>query len=665
MRFPKNATLLIVVALLLAVEAASGQAYDNRSAENAWPGTSFNSLVNFDVTNGLNPDAVSLVQGLDGNLYGTTIYGGANLSCNPKQVGCGTVFKITPSGALTTLYSFCSTTNCTDGSYPIGGLILATDGNLYGTTSGGGSIGFGTVFKVTGSGTVTTLYNFCSQTNCVDGREPSAPLIQGTDGSLYGTTVLGGTGGCGGCHGGGVAFKLTLAGILTVIHDFCTGTCTDYGDPSNQLVQGSDGNFYSVITGRSGYSGGNVFKMTPAGVVTILYTFCAQTNCTDGAFPVGNLVQGSDGNFYGLTSGGGAFGDGIFYKITTTGKPTTLLSFDYETTGDLGALPQAGLILATDGHYYGTTFQGGGGCVFGCGTVLELTSAGALTTLHLFDGSGANSDGAGPYGLYQHTNGNFYGATNAGGTSNDGALFDLSDGLGPFVKLLPNFGKVGATFVILGQGLTGATAVSLDGVAAKFHVYSDTYMTAIVPAGALTGPVRVTASSGTLTSDRTFLVRPQIKSFSPTGGVVGTSVTITGVSFTQTKGVAVGGKSTTFTVNSDTELTANVPVGAKTGLPITVATAGGTTSYGTFSVVPQPLSFTPTSGPVGTSVTITGNSFTAATEVTFGGVAATTFQVVKDTQVTALVPTGAVTGPIAITTAGGTGTTTTNFTVTP
>jgi len=186
-----------------------------------------------------------------------------------------------------------------------------------------------------------------------------------------------------------------------------------------------------------------------------------------------------------------------------------------------------------------------------------------------------------------------------------------------------------------------------------------------VPAGALTGPVTVTTFTSTLTGDRNFLVVPQVKSFSPASGVVGTSVTITGVSLTQTTGVTIGTKAATFTVNSDTQVTATVPAGAKTGKTITITTAGGiATSKDKFAVVPSIGSFTPASGPVGTSVTISSHSFTGTTEVTFGGVAATSYKAVNDTTVDALVPTGAVTGPIAVTTAGGTGTSSTNFTVT-
>jgi hypothetical protein len=244
-------------------------------------------------------------------------------------------------------------------------------------------------------------------------------------------------------------------------------------------------------------------------------------------------------------------------------------------------------------------------------------------------------------------------------------FYSLDVGFKPLVDLVTWTGKVGKTVEILGQGFTGTTAVSFNGVKAAFNNVSDTYMTATVPAGALTGIVTVTTFTNTLQSNRLFLVTPQIKSFSPTSGIVGSTVTITGLSLTQTTKVTIGGKAASFTVNSDTQVTATVPAGAKTG-KITITTPGGiATSPGTFSVVPSISGFSPTSGPVGTSVAITGNSFTHSTQVKCGGVAATSFQVISDTKVDALVPTGAVTGPISVTTPGGTGTSASNFQVGP
>jgi uncharacterized repeat protein (TIGR03803 family) len=187
----------------------------------------------------------------------------------------------------------------------------------------------------------------------------------------------------------------------------------------------------------------------------------------------------------------------------------------------------------------------------------------------------------------QATNGNFYGTTSAGGANNDGTVFSLSVGLGPFVETLPTSGMVGTAVIILGNNLTGATSVTFNGTPAKFTVVSSsTEIKTTVPSGATTGKVKVTTASGTLTSNQTFRVTPQIKSFSPSSGPVTTPVVITGVSLTQTTKVTFGGKAGAFTVNSDTQVTATVPAGAKTGR-ITITTPGGTaTSATSFTVTP-------------------------------------------------------------------------------
>jgi len=222
-------------------------------------------------------------------------------------------------------------------------------------------------------------------------------------------------------------------------------------------------------------------------------------------------------------------------------------------------------------------------------------------------------------------------------------------GFKPLADLVNWSGKVGKTIEVLGQGFTRTTGVSFNGVPASFTNVSDTYITAVVPAGAHTGTVTVTTFTNAMNSNRAFLVTPQVKSFTPTSGIVGAAVAITGVSLTQATKLTIGGKPATFTVNSDTQITAHVPAEAKTG-KIVVTTPGGTaTSAGIFSVVPSISSFTPTSGPIGTPVAILGNSFTGATKITFGGAIATSYQVINDTQVDALVPTGAVTGPVAVT----------------
>lgn len=614
--------------------------------------TKFKSLISFDDTDGLN-GVGSVVQGLDGNLYGITEYGGAH----PPY---GTIFKITPGGKLTTLYSFCSQSNCTDGAYPAAALLLVANGNFYGTTTGGGAAGLGSIFEITPAGKLTTLYSFCHGTNCPDGFDPNSALIQGTDGNFYGTTVHGGTGGCGGCHGGGVAFKITPGGTYTKLHDFCTGTCLDGTYPFAGLVQGTDGNFYGTAESGGAHSAGTVFKMTPKGVVTTLYAFCSVTACKDGINPYAGLVQATDGNLYGTTEGDDSTA-GSAFKITPSGSFTSIYSFCSLASCTDGAYPFTALIQATDGNLYGTTSNGGTGCEGRCGTVYKITPAGKLTVVYNFQGT----DGTNPAGLFQDTSGTFYGLTSAGGATNQGTVFSLSVGLKPFVELLPDYGKVGDTIDILGQGFTGATGVSFDGVAATFNNASDTYMTATVPTGALTGIVTVTTFTTSYKSSEIFRVRPQIRNFAPISGAVGIKVEINGVSLTQTANVTIGGKAATFKVINDSEVSAIVPGGAKNGQKICITTAGGTVcSAGTFTVEPKIISFSPTSGPVGTLVTIKGTTFTGTTKVTFGGGVATSFQVINDSEVQALVPGTAKTGKIQATTPGGTATSATNFTVT-
>src|ERR1039457_138860 len=259
-----------------------------------------------------------VVQATNGDLYGTTLYGGTN-GTNTS----GTVFKITPGGTLTTLYSFCSQTGCPDGDASYAGLVQAANGDLYGTTYGSGANGdFGTVFKITPAGTLTTLYSFCSQSGCTDGAHLAGGLVQAANGDLYGTTVLGGA------NDAGTVFKITPGGTLTTLYSFCSqgGTsCTDGAGPQAGLVQAANGNFYGTTeSGGRAHGGGTVFKITPGGTLTTLYRFCSQSGCPDGSDPVAGVVQAADGDFYGTTSGGGASNGGTIFKITPGGTLTTL-----------------------------------------------------------------------------------------------------------------------------------------------------------------------------------------------------------------------------------------------------------------------------------------------------------------------------------------------------
>jgi uncharacterized repeat protein (TIGR03803 family) len=479
----------------------------------------------------------------------------------------GTVFQLSPSGTMTRLWSFDGTNKINSGFYPYSGLTLGTDGNFYGTTYAGGSTGAGTVFKVTASGKITTLHSI---SGCPEGDYIYAPPIEGLDGNFYGTASDGG------CEVFGTVYKITPAGKLTVIYTFPGTSKLAY---PMALTLGADGNFYGTTrAAKGGY--GAVFKITTRGKLTVLHTF------TDfGQSPKGMIIQANDGNFYGTTEGGGVNGFGAIYKMTPAGALTILHSFS-ETDG-LGLHPLAGLLQATDGKFYGAT-----GSNTSSGVLFQITSAGKYRVLLNLTNTTGKFPGANPQvALFQHTNGTLYGDTYGGGTGKlcfCGVLYSLGMKLGPFVSFVgPLFeGKVGKTIEILGQGFTGTTNVSFRGVSATFAVVSDTYLTAVVPATATTGSVTVTTPGGTLTSNKIFRVNPVILSFNPTSGKVGDPVTINGTSFKGATKVTFGGVKATFSVVSDIEITATVPTGAKTG-KIQVTTPGGTATSATdFTVTP-------------------------------------------------------------------------------
>lgn len=413
-----------------------------------------------------------LVLGTDGNFYGTAVYGGFT--------GVGTIFKLSGQGAVTTLYSFCpgGLPHCIDGMNPHFGLIQGADGNFYGTTETGGancfnslSDGCGTVFRVTPTGEMTTLYSFCSQSNCTDGLYPDGGLVQGADGNFYGTTMSGGTDKDLGL--GGTLFKITPSGRLTTIYNFCQQlSCTDGQSPSGELVQGTDGNFYGTtqVGGAPSY-GGTIFKITPAGSLTTLYRFCKSTRSGADISPI----------------------------------------LPYECYD--GSTPVAGLTLGSDGNFYGTTYSGGfvkdaqKNCNGNCGTVFKITPQGQFKTLHRFKGGDGNEPVG---GLLQATNGKIYGTTYLGGTFciYCGTVFQIGLSLKPFVLANPGFGKPGRVIQILGDQLAETSAVTFNCTPAQFEIVSDTHIKATVPDGATTGTIQVTTPSGTLNSNVAFHVLP-------------------------------------------------------------------------------------------------------------------------------------------------------------
>lgn len=365
--------LLIMSALLAGVQLTGAQ--------------TFTTIYTFTGGNdGGNPNA-PLIQAADGLLYGTTPNYGASVY--------GTVFCITPGGALTTIHSFTKTG--IDGGIPRGPLVQARHGTIYGMTFQGGisnSPGAGTIFRVALS-SAPTVFSFAG----TNGQGPSfGGLIEASDGSLYGSTTLGGA------FGQGVIYRFTDNGTNTLLHSLSTGVC-DSG-----LVQASDGNLYGTTSGS-----GTIFRITTNGVFTTLYSFAGGD---DGANPISGLMQASDGNLYGTTIQGGTNSSGTIYRITTDGTYTSLYSF---TGGNDGSGPGCTLIQAADGNLYGTAGQGGADA---SGTIFKFTTNGVFTLLYTFTGG---DDGSSPgFGLLQANDGNLYGTTAAGGADGFGTLYKLT-----------------------------------------------------------------------------------------------------------------------------------------------------------------------------------------------------------------------------------------------
>ena len=425
------------------------------------------------------------------------------------------------------LYNF-GTTNG-DPLSPEGGLVQGRDGNVYGVSGFGGANGQGTVFKITSGGVTTVLHSFQEQ------EVPDNRLTLGTDGNLYGTTEQGGS------SGFGTVFKITPAGVLKVLWNFTNGS--DGGYPMAPPVQGEDGKFYGTAStgGNLGY--GTVCKLTPSGSLTTIYQF----DSTHGAVPETAFVQGIDGNFYGSTFLGGVNGFGTIFKITAAGKLTVLYNLIKKFTGYNILSP---LIQGNDGYFYGTAFNGGPSTG---GTVFKIKSVGKFIVLHDF----SNPDGTNPYGgLVQATNGNLYGVTAGEGSHHGGTIyqittngsfsvlynFDSTDGFAPYTTLLQRTdGKL--------YGDTTEGGGTNEGVFYSFDLGLGSFVSLV-----------------------------------STSGKVGKIIGILGQPFKGTTSVSFNGTPASFTVESDTYLTATVPDGATTG-PVTVTTPGGLlTSNRTFRV---------------------------------------------------------------------------------
>src|ERR1035441_531534 len=497
----------------------------------------------------------NIVQGRDGNMYG----GGAVCGGN----GSGAIYKISPAGVESMFFSCPGTWLYCGGA----GLTLGSDGNFYGACEAGNpATGLGSIFRLTPAGVFTDLHDFTG----VNGDSlPVYPPIQASDGNFYG--VSGNE-----VQICGNVYRMTPAGVYTNLHTFSGSDC----HPSN-LVQASDGNLYGTLADCAVVStDGCVYRISTAGVFQEIPDF----GLTTGDVPCTGLIQGKDGKLYGATNSGAANGWGNIYKLTTAGVATDLHDFNNATDAACvnNAGPPVNMLQVADGTFYGVNPAYG---LYG-GSIYKLTSANVFSAW-MFPST--DVDGNSPSStLIQNTNGLVYGTTPAGGfippncpQGCQGTFFSVATGDKPFVSLEPTekTGNVGASVGMFGQGFTSASVVKFGGVAATSVTRSGTtYLTAVVPAGAHTGAVTVTTGTTTLTSPQTYNVKPKITSFTPPSGPPATLVTINGTGLIQASAVKFGTvKATTFTVESDSRVTAVVPSGLAAGVvTISITTPGGT-----------------------------------------------------------------------------------------
>ena len=391
------------------------------------------------------PPASTPVQGRDGYLYGTA-YG--------DETNCGSVYRMSTTGAGGTLFQFNGTT-C-----PYGGLTLATDGNFYGVASGG-TANFGEIYRITSGGAYTVVYNFQGLS---DGAYPFYTPIQASDGSLYGVTYGISQ------QSAGTIYKFSAAGsvatIFTLNLDGSQGTTF-----SSAVTQAADSNLYVTTFEGGQFNCGTILKLTTAGELLSQYSFQCKKN---GEYPQGAILQATDGNLYGTTDEGGYVtkrcrdGCGTIYQLTPDGVVTLIHLFQefdwWDATGAWG-----GLTEGTDGNLYGVSAAGGSSY----GTIYMTSTSGDETPIW---GSECQSRGDGcipETALMQDTNGTFYGTFTHGGAHEKGTLYSMDMGLGPFITFVQPTGKAGGTAQILGQGLTGTTSVTFNGIAAsRFSVNS-------------------------------------------------------------------------------------------------------------------------------------------------------------------------------------------------
>ena len=352
-----------------------------------------------------------VVRDAAGNFYGTNWSGGGSSNCSPYG-GCGTVFKLDGSGNETILHAF---TGNTDGAGPVASLTMDEAGNLYGTTSAGGisthyAGGAGTVFKITAGGEYSILHKFGG--NPTDGAAPRGSLVLDGAGNLYGTTTTGGA------YGKGTVFELRTDGRESVLYSFRGKADGAY--PGTNLLRDGAGNLYGAANQGGTFGVGVMFKLSLRGVITVLHTFCSSPVCADGEYPL-YIVRDAAGNFYGSTEYGGN-GQGVIFEVSSAGVESTLYSFCPGGVGPGcpdGSGPTRLLVSGSD--IYGAAAGGGNG---GAGLVYKLTETGVETVLYSFPAD--YSQGATPVGVIADSAGNLYGTALNGGSGNAGVVFELA-----------------------------------------------------------------------------------------------------------------------------------------------------------------------------------------------------------------------------------------------
>jgi uncharacterized repeat protein (TIGR03803 family) len=660
----------------------------------------------FDISGsgGAQPES-NVLLGSDGNYYLTTTTGG--------KYNKGAILSVDPSGAEeTVVYSF---QGPTDGANPYLGIAETPGGTIYGTCSAGGVNGDGTLWSWSAASGFALLHPF---NNAIDGASPNGVII-GQDGKLYGT--LNG----GGADSYGAVYSISKTGTgIDILHSF--NNSSDGGAPQNTPTQGSTSLIYGTCYegGTNGY--GTVWQVATTGGASfaVLGTFL-NDNVTTGAYPEGLVTEGQDGNLYGTTEYGGIVPyvgtsvQGTIYKVaaalplinsivdSVTNGPSGLggdsvtiyganlskatavkfngvaaTSFtivnageitttapDTATTGPL-TIPTTGLGTAVSAGNFTilpptlTSLSEYSGLV---GDIITVTGTNFVNVLGVNIGGSAATytvvspteitatvPSTGKTGIVK--------VTTEGGSAVSKTFTYKAPAVTSFK---PASGPVGSQTTITGANFADVTQVAFNGTSATYTVNSTTSITATVPTGATTGSISVTTPGGTKISTAKFTVTPPtITSLSEISGLAGDSVTITGTNFVLVTGVTFGGVSATYTVNSATSIVATVPSNGVSG-SVRVTTGGGTATSPKAFVYEEPTitGFTPPSGPVTTSVSITGTGFAGVSAVSFNGTAASQFTVNSPTSITATVPTGATTGAISVTTPGGTAQSATSFTV--